>query len=160
MNSRAKNTIILIVGLMFVLAAAAVSRESTVFLPLAGLLIFFYAVFLYSTKTGLGAVYAVCLGQPPVVLLAMVNPAFSLAGELMVIGLAWAIEVRSWSAGEGYLLLGFLLAAGIIGSVLLIPAHAGLFPPLVLALALAGTGVLLLNEQRIMLRFKGGKDET
>jgi hypothetical protein len=160
MNSRVKFGIVFTAGLAFVLVAAGVSRGNTVFYPLAGLLILFFAVFLYSMKTGLGGVYSICLGQPPVILLSMVNPAFSLAGELVVIALGWGIEVRTWSAGEGYLVLGFLLAAGIVGTVLLIPAQVGLFPPLVLVLALAGTGVLVLNEQRITLMFKGGKDET
>lgn len=160
MNPRVKSVIILTAGLAFVLVAAGLSRENTVFLPLAGLLTLFFAVFLYSMKNGLGGVYSICLGQPPVILLAMVNPAFSLAGEIIVIGLGWGIEVRTWSAEEGYLVFGFLLAAGIIGTVLLVPIHVGLIPPLVLVLALAGTGILLLNEQRISLMFKGGKDET
>jgi hypothetical protein len=160
MNSRVKFAIVFTVGLAFVLVAAGISRDNTVFLPLALLLILFFAVFLYSLMTGIGGIYSICLGQPPVILLAMVNPVFSLGGELMVIVLGWGTEVRTWSTGEGYLVPGFLIAAGIIGTVLLIPAHVGSFPPLVLVLALAGTGVLLLNEQRITLRFKGGKDET
>ncbi len=146
-------------GLVFVVAAAGVSFGNAVFLPMIALLVLFLAIFLFSVNKGMGGVYSICLGQPPVILLSMVDPFFSLAGELTVIGLGVGIEVRTWSAGERYLLLGFMLAAGAIGTALLLPAHVGLLPPLVLVLAAAGTGLLLLNEQRINLRFKGGDDE-
>jgi hypothetical protein len=147
-------------GLVFIVAAAGVSWGNAVFLPVIGLLVFFLAIFLYSVKKGLGGVYSICLGQPPVILLSMVDPFLSLAGELTVIGLGVGIEVRTWSRGERYLLLGFMLAAGVIGTALLLPAHVGLLPPLVLVLAAGGAGLLLLNEQRINLRFKGGDNES
>jgi hypothetical protein len=147
-------------GLVFVVAAAGVSWGNAVFLPVIGLLVFFLAIFLYSVKKGLGGVYSICLGQPPVILLSMVDPFLSLAGELTVIGLGVGIEVRTWSRGERYLLLVFMLAAGVIGTVLLLPAHVGPLPPLVLVLAAGGAGFLLLNEQRINLRFKGGDNES
>jgi hypothetical protein len=159
MTIRRRSVLIIAAGMAFTLMAMGVSRESAVLLPMTGLLVLFLAILLYSQKKGLGGVYSICLGQPPVVLLAMVNPVFSLVGELVVIGLGVGTEIRTWSAGEGYLLLGFLLAAGIAGAGLLLPVHAGPWPLLVLALALAGTGLVLLNEQRINLRFKGGNNE-
>jgi len=123
------------------------------------LLVLFLAIFLFSMNKGLGGVYSLCLGQPPVILLSMVDPFFSLAGELTVIALGVGIEVRTWSTRERYLLLGFMLAAAVIGTTLLLPAHVGLLPLLVLVLAAGGAGLLLLNEQRINLRFKRGDDE-
>jgi len=156
MNSRQRFVLASGACLTFVLVAGGVSLENAVFLPIMGLLVMFLAIFLYSLKKGLGGVYSICLGQPPVILLAMVDPFFSLAGELTVIGLGVGIEVRTWSTGEKYLLLGFMLAAGVIGTALLLPAHVGLLPPVVLVLAAGGAGLLLMNEQRINLMFKGG----
>jgi len=156
MNSRQRFVLASGACLTFVLVAGGVSLENAVFLPIMGLLVMFLAIFLYYLKKGLGGVYSICLGQPPVILLAMVDPFFSLAGELTVIGLGVGIEVRTWSTGEKYLLLGFMLAAGVIGTALLLPAHVGLLPPVVLVLAAGGAGLLLMNEQRINLMFKGG----
>jgi hypothetical protein len=160
MNSRQRLTLASAGGLAFVVAATGVSWGNAVFLPVIGLLVFFLAIFLYSVKKGLGGVYSICLGQPPVILLSMVDPFLSLAGELTVIGLGVGIEVRTWSRGERYLLLVFMLAAGGIGTALLLPAHVGLLPPIVLVLAAGGAGLLILNEQRINLRFKGRDDES
>ena len=160
MNSRQRLTLASAGGLVFVVAATGVSWGNAVFLPMIILLVLFLAIFLFSMNKGLGGVYSICLGQPPVIMLSMVDPFFSLAGELTVIGLGVGIEVHTWSIGEKYLLLGFMLAAGVIGSALLLPAHVGLLPPLVLVLAAGGAGLLILNEQRINLRFKGRDDES
>ncbi|MBP1928075.1 hypothetical protein J2741_000622 [Methanolinea mesophila] len=155
MISRWRLGVTVVAGLAFVASGVAVSWNNQAFLLIAGLLVLYLAVLLASVRKDLGGVYPVCAGQPPVILLAAISPIFSLAGELLVIGLGVGIELRAWSAREGYLLLGSLVAAGIAGMVLMIPVHAGLLPLLVLVLAGAGTGLLLLNEQRINLVFRG-----